>query len=79
MCAYGRGSQFAGKGEGHKNGNSISGRGSEFKLGEAGIKGFEEEKANTQQTANETPEKAQTRKGRGCLERPVTMHQTHFT
>ena len=29
-----------GKGEGHKNGTSISGRGSEFKRGEAGAKGF---------------------------------------
>ena len=34
------GSIALGKGEGHKNGNSILGRGSEFKRGEAGAKAF---------------------------------------
>ena len=56
------GSSARGKGEGHKNGNSILGRGSEFKRGEAGAKAFRggkkgEPKANRKRNArkNKSP------------------------
>ena len=56
------GSIALGKGEGHKNGNSILGRGSEFKRGEAGAKAFRggkkgEPKANCKRNArkNKSP------------------------
>ena len=57
-CAYGRGSIARGKGEGHKNGNSISGRGVNSSAGKQAPRQFDgERKANPKQTANETPEK----------------------
>ena len=57
-CAYGRGSIARGKGKGHKNGTSISGRGVNSSAGKQAPRQFDgERKANPKQTANETPEK----------------------
>ena len=72
-CAYGRGSIARGKGEGHKNGNSISGRGSDFTRGRRNKDNSTEEEGKhpaKPQTKPQNKQKPKTRKGRGLVQRP---------